>query len=149
MRKTMGAAVLAVLTLGTAVRSDDKAEAMAAEKLVGTYKIVKGERDGGMPPKEKVDDTVVKFTKDRITSYDAGEKEVYVQTFKLDSSKKPCKILMKSIKPKVDIEVVGLIEVDGDTLKLIYALPGGEEPTEFKTKPKQLMFEMKKVKGTK
>ena len=37
----------------------------------------------------------------------------------------------------------GLIEKKGDTVKLIYALPGGETPTEFKTKEKQLMFVLK------
>ena len=36
----------------------------------------------------------------------------------------------------------GLIKKEGDTIVLIYALPGGKEPTEFKTKKgdKQQMF---------
>ena len=36
-----------------------------------------------------------------------------------------------------------MIEKKGDEIRLIYALPGGEEPTEFGTKEKQLMFVMK------
>lgn len=126
---------------------DDKM--MTAEKLVGTYRMTKGEKYGGTPPSEPVADIVVKITTDRITSYDASDKEVYVQTYKLDSSVKPCKIMMKAVKPKVDMEAMGLIKVEGDTLMLIYALPGGEMPTEFKTKEKQLMFVMKKVKDAK
>jgi hypothetical protein len=39
----------------------------------------------------------------------------------------------------------GLIEQEGETVRLIYALPTGEIPTEFKTKEKQLMFVLKKA----
>ena len=37
----------------------------------------------------------------------------------------------------------GLIKKAGDTVHLIYALPTGEIPSEFKTREKQLMFVMK------
>ena len=40
----------------------------------------------------------------------------------------------------------GLIEKEDDTVRIIYALPGGDLPTEFRTKDKQLLFVMKKVK---
>jgi hypothetical protein len=39
----------------------------------------------------------------------------------------------------------GLIQKEGDTVRLVYALPTGETPTGFKTKEKQLMFVMKKT----
>jgi hypothetical protein len=39
----------------------------------------------------------------------------------------------------------GLIQKEGNTVRLVYALPEGEIPTEFKTKEKQLMFVMKKT----
>ena len=44
----------------------------------------------------------------------------------------------------------GLIQQDKDddnVVRLIYALPTGEIPKEFKTKEKQLMFVMKKQKS--
>ena len=44
----------------------------------------------------------------------------------------------------------GLIQQDKDddyVVRLVYALPTGETPTEFKTKEKQLMFVMKKEKS--
>ena len=47
---------------------------------------------------------------------------------------------------KKEVVAMGLMEMEGDTVKLIYALPGGEMPTEFKTKEKQLMFIMKNEK---
>ena len=149
MRKIWATAVLATVTVvtgTTGVRSDDKKTDMTAEKLVGTYQIVKGEEYGGKPPKEDVTKVTVKFTKDRITAFDGNNKELYVQTYKLDPSKKPMGIMMTNVKPSEGMKAKGLIEVEGDTLKLIYALPGGEMPTEFKTKAKQLMFEMTKKK---
>lgn len=127
------------------LRADDEKMMLTPAKLEGTYRIVKGEEYGGNPPKENVKDTTCKFSKDRITSYDAGNNEVYVQTYKLDASSKPTKLMMTSVKPKADLEVKGLIKMEGDMLTLIYALPGGEAPTEFKTGAKQLMFTMKKI----
>jgi hypothetical protein len=38
----------------------------------------------------------------------------------------------------------GLIEKNGDMVKLIYAVPGGTAPDDFTTEDKQLMFVMKK-----
>ena len=38
----------------------------------------------------------------------------------------------------------GLIEKDGDTVKLIYAIRGGAAPDDFTTEENQLMFVMKK-----
>jgi hypothetical protein len=37
----------------------------------------------------------------------------------------------------------GLIERKGDTITLIYALPGGDLPTEFKTQGRQLMLTLR------
>jgi hypothetical protein len=39
----------------------------------------------------------------------------------------------------------GLIQKSGDTVKLIYALPDGKPPTEFKTEEGQQLFVLKKV----
>jgi hypothetical protein len=42
----------------------------------------------------------------------------------------------------------GLIEKRGNTVKLIYALPGGDMPTSFeKTIDKQMMFVLKRDQG--
>jgi hypothetical protein len=53
---------------------------------------------------------------------------------------------MTSLVEKSGGEVArGLIEKKGDSVRLIYSLPTGEIPQEFKTKEKQLMFNMKKT----
>ena len=146
MRKFWAVGILATLAAATGVQSDDKKAELTPAKLAGTYQIVSGEEYGGKKPKEDVTKITVKISKDRITSYDKNNEEVYVQTYKLDTSKTPSVITMKAVKPKLGTEVPGLIEMTGDTVMLIYSLPGGEAPTEFKTKAKQLMFTMTKKK---
>ncbi len=85
---------------------------------------------------------------------DKDHKNVFTTTYTLDTTKTPWKIEMKTIKitksdatevPQ-DMQAKGLIKKDGGTLTIIYALPGGEDPTEFKTKEKQQMFVLKASK---
>ena len=146
MRNLLMALALTGFAGAVQLRAEDEKMTLTPAKLEGTYRIVKGEEYGGKPPKENVKDTTVKITKDRITTYDAGENEVYVSTYKLDASATPCKIMMTAVKPKEGDKANGLIKMDGDMLMLIYALPGADAPTEFKTGDKQLMFTMKKIK---
>ena len=156
---TLGlAALLSLGSLAFATDDDDKPkvknDAHAPESLIGAYTVESGEKFGEKEPKERIEGTTVRFAEDAIVVLDKDKKEVYAQTYKIDSSKMPWTIVMKSkITPYTkgkDEETVakGLIEKDGDTVKLIYALPGGETPTEFKTKEKQLMFVMKNENKT-
>ena len=50
---------------------------------------------------------------------------------------------MLSTVPSKGQHADGLIAVDDDKLKLIYALPDGKMPVEFKTGDQQLMFVLK------
>ena len=145
MRKILMALTLAGLAGATQLRADDDKMMLTPEKLVGTYRITSGKEYGGKAPKENVTDTLVKIEKGKITTYDAGENEVYVTKYKLDTAGKMTKIMMTAIKPKEGVEANGLIKMEGETVTLIYALPGGKDPTEFKTGDKQLMFVMKKA----
>ena len=71
-------------------------------------------------------------------------KEFYSATYKLDTSTKPWSIKMVGITPKAGEKADGIVEMDGDTLKICYALPGGETPKGFTTKDKQNCFVLKK-----
>jgi uncharacterized protein (TIGR03067 family) len=116
------------------------------ESLVGRYVIVSGEKEGVKEPEDRVKGTTVAFTKDSVTVVDKVKKELYSASYKLDSTRHPCDITMTSRVESTAGEIArGLIEKDGETVRLIYALPMGEIPTEFKTKVKQLMFVMKKT----
>lgn len=120
--------------------------------LVGSYKIVEGERDGQKIPDAHLKDMKVNIAANAITTLDKDSKELYVATYQVDATKKPWKITMTAtIAPSAPEEkegkakAEGLIEIDGNQVKLIYALPGGKAPTEFKTDEKQQMFVLKKT----
>ncbi|MGP0070182.1 MAG: TIGR03067 domain-containing protein [Isosphaeraceae bacterium] len=127
--------------------SDAKADKVCTpEALVGRYVIVSGEKDGVKEPEERIKGTVVTFSKEKVVVADKEKKELYSATYKLDSTKNPSDIIMTSNVASSSGEIArGLIRKEGDTVRLIYALPTGEIPTGFKTKQKQLMFVMKKA----
>jgi uncharacterized protein (TIGR03067 family) len=114
-----------------------------AASLAGTYRFVSGEKYGGEEPAENLKQSKVSITAGEIIATDQDNKRSYVATYKLDTTKKPWRISMESIVPTIGAKAEGLVSKDGDTLKLIYALPGGDLPTEFKTKEKQLMWVLK------
>ena len=117
-------------------------EKKEAVKLDGTYTIVSGEEDGKAIPAERLKGAVVRITDGKIVGTDKDRKELFAATYKVDTTKKPWKIDMKSMEPK-EASTTGLVKKEGDTLTIIYALPGGDAPTEFKTKAKQQMFVLK------
>lgn len=121
-----------------------------ADALVGTYTITSAEHNGQAVPADKLKGVTVKIAKNAITTYDANKKETYAATFTLDKGKSPWRIAMtatitpvgdKGVGEKAD----GLIEKSGDTVKLIYTLPGGKAPTEFKAGEKQQLFVLTKT----
>ncbi len=137
--------------LNVPARSDDGQKPTISGEpsdLIGGYTIISGEKFGYKEPNERIEGTTVRIADDAIIVLDKDKKEVYAQTYKIDTSTKPWKITLKSkITPKnqgtEDAEAKGLIKKEGDIVTIIYALPGGATPTEFKTKEKQLMFVMK------
>ena len=156
---TLGLAT--ILTLGASAFADDKKKpnpSGAPEDLIGGYTVVAGEKYGEKEPAERIEGVTVIIAKDGIIVRDKEKKEVYAQTYKLDTSSTPWKITMttkitpydqeKGGEKKDESEHVsqGLIEKDGDTVKIIYALPGTPAPKEFKTTSKQLMFVLKNEK---
>ncbi len=116
--------------------------------LLGRYTIIAGEKFGEKEPAERIEGTTVRIADDAIVVLDKEKKEVYAQTYKIDTTSKPWKITLKSkITPRnqsaEEVEAKGLIKQEGDLVTIIYALPGGETPTRFKTGEKQLMFVLK------
>ncbi len=121
------------------------------ESLVGCYTITSGEKEGEKEPEERIKGTTVTFTKETVIVADKDKKEIYSAKYELDTKTTPCQITMTSeVKGSAGEIARGLIQQDKDddsVVRLIYALPTGEVPKEFKTKEKQLMFVMKKAKS--
>jgi len=131
------------------------AVALADEKkpdtssLLGTYTIVSGKRDGKDLPKSDFEKSVVVIEKDTIFGHDKDKKEFFGATYTLDTGGKPWKVSMVSRSPKKGEKAEGVIEADGDTVRLAYALPGGKAPTGFDAGEKQQSFVLMRLKGKK
>lgn len=146
------AAAVAAMTVTTnPATSDDKKtdDKKGAVSLEGGYTLVSGEENGKPAPEERIKGSIVRFTGDKIVATDKDKKEFFAAEYKLDTSKTPWVITMTSKQPK-EATTTGLIKKEGDTITIIYALPGGETPKEFKTKDKQNLFVLKNMnKGEK
>ena len=145
MRKLVGmSALLAVVVWVSAPAGAEDGKKAAGgnkadAKLEGSYTVVSGEENGKAVPADRVKGSAVVFTADTITGTDKDKKEFFAAKYTLDTGKSPWTIRMHSTAPK-EADAVGLIKKEGDTVTLIYALPGAPAPTEFKTKDRQNMF---------
>lgn len=134
-----------VLTLVTVAWADDKT---AATKIDGTYAVASGERDGKPMAEADVQKCVVKITTDKITGTDKDGKEFLNASYTVDETKKaetgkPCHIVMKTADGK---SYHGMAEKTADGIRVVYQLDGGEAPSEFKTKEKQVLLVLKATK---
>jgi uncharacterized protein (TIGR03067 family) len=136
-------AVSVSLSVMGAGRTDDEKKL----KLDGEYTIVSGEKDGKPIPDEQLKGSIVRIAGDKIIGTDKDRKELFASTFTINADTTPMQIKMKTTTPK-EMEAVGLIKKDDVALTIIYALPGGAEPKEFKTKDLQQLFVLKPAKPT-
>lgn len=118
-----------------------------ASPLEGDYTIESGEKDGKAIPADHFKGSIVQITASAITGTDKDRKEFFACTYTLDGKTEPWTIRMKSTSPKTGEEAMGLVKRSGDTVTLIYALPGGDMPSNFKTKEKQHMFVLKNARA--
>ena len=142
----LGAVSLAVSTIVPAFAADQPQSSRATPSLLGSYTMIAGEKDGIPIPTERIQGSTATITNNTITTFDKDQQENYAVTYTLDTTTTPWRITMTSTRAPVTGEVAhGLIEQQGDTVKLIYAARGGEVPTDFTSEEKQLMFTLKKV----
>ncbi len=145
---TFALAVAVTVSAEAARLPDDKvkkaAEKKATASLEGGYTLVSGEKDGKAIPEDRIKGSLVKITGDTIVGTDKDKKELFVSKYTLDTTKTPWAITMTSKDPK-ESTAKGLVKKDGDTVTIVYALPGGDTPTEFKTKEKQQLFVLKNL----
>ncbi len=142
--------LLACLCAGlawSAAAADSKNDA-DSNTLVGHYEIVSGEKSGHSIPADRLHKATVRIAKNVITTYDRDKKEVYAASYTLDTSRKPWRIAMTTILTPVDgkgQKAAGLVQVDGENVDLIYALPGGKAPEAFRSGDQQQMFKLKRI----
>lgn len=127
MKIRLLALLAAGLTLGADKASD---EALKAEwaKLNGTWQLVSAEADGKKAPEEFVKKVRVIIKDGKHTVHVGDEVAAKEIPFAVDPTKKP--------KASTDTlpdgkKILGIYEIDGDTLKSCVAPVGKERPKEF------------------
>lgn len=147
MKTTHVLGLAALLGLGLAALADDRPadDKKKGGPLVGTYVITGGEKHGKEIPPDRLADNLVNITAQSFVVFDKDKNETYAATYRLDATKKPWRITLTStLGPAKGVKAEGLVEVKADRVKLIYALPEGKVPTEFRTQDRQVLFLLKK-----
>ena len=129
MRPLLACMVVGLLLGADAPKDDGKKD---KDKLQGTWKAVTVEAHG--KSLDEAEEHRLIFSGDEF-SVKKGEETMIKGKFKIDASKKPKEIDMEFLEAKRDNlkgkTVLGIYELEGDTLKWCWNKPGGERPKEF------------------
>ena len=125
---------LAILFTATLVAADDKADAKKeADKLKGTWKFTSLEMDGKSVIPPGGESPTITFEGEKFT-VKAGTTVVQAGTQKLVGGKKPNTVDATVTEGEgKGTTMLGIYEVDGDTLKACFDPTGKKRPTEFKS----------------
>jgi uncharacterized protein (TIGR03067 family) len=149
--------LIAALTLAASgllgqAQADEPKKTADLHGLAGDYQITTGERDGKPIAADRLKDITIRIAANAITTFDKDNNEVYAATYQLDPSQTPWRITMTATITPMNAgkgeTAQGLVQVAGDEVKLIYALPGGAAPKEFEAGEKQQMFILKRIGKT-
>jgi len=126
--------LLLVVAVGLLIAADKPKDDTAKkdlEALQGDWTLVSGERNGEKFPEELLKSLKRTIKGDKATITRDGE-TIATGTMTLDTSKK-----LKTIDVKLegmDQTIKGIYELEGETFKMCYAMPGGDRPKEFASK---------------
>src|SRR5262245_51878833 len=135
-----------LLLAGFPACTDRSSDQPPISDLKGEYRIVSGERNGTPIDQQEFHNATIHIGEHTITTYDKDRNETLVATYTLATQQVPWQITMSSIKAAEPRTVTkGLIETSPNGVKLIYALPRGRPPKDFKAGEHQQMFVMTKV----
>jgi uncharacterized protein (TIGR03067 family) len=137
-----GLAVLAIVSLFAGVRSqaadgDAKEEAVAKElqAFKGTWRLSSREVDGKKFSEEEIKDVIGTYDRSGKFSVRRGDKVIVEATAQLDPTKKPKTIDVSfTAGERKGKTVLGIYEIEGDTIRVCNARPGDERPEEFSAK---------------
>jgi uncharacterized protein (TIGR03067 family) len=121
---------------GSGTVADDKAELeKEAKKFQGTWTFESSVTGGEELPADDLKMFVVTFDGDKHT-VKKGDEVIQVGTQVLDLSKSPKTIDVTMLEgPHKGTVMLGIYEIDGDTLKVCFDPEGKTRPTEFKSPP--------------
>ena len=125
----LGAGVLAAGGEDDAIKKDRKL-------MAGTWRVISYEKDGKKTPAEQLEKTRSIFSADGKAMVQREGKTIIKGNFKIDPTKKPkqseATYTEGELKGKT---VLGIYEVDGDSMRICFSISGKDRPTEFSSKP--------------
>src|SRR5262245_49523879 len=126
---------------GTDARADDKADLeKEVKKFQGIWTIESSVTAGIEIPADQLKGFVVIFEGDKHT-LKYGDQVFQVGTQKIDPSKSPKTIDVTMTEgPEKGSVMLGIYQIDGDTLKVCFDSKGKTRPTEFKSAPGSEIF---------
>jgi uncharacterized protein (TIGR03067 family) len=99
------------------------------------------ERNGIALEQAEFKGATLRFTDGKLVGANKDGTEFITADYTIDSNKKPCAIVLKLTSGSNNgKELQGLIERKDNTVRLVFANPGGERPAEFKTRENQVMY---------
>jgi len=131
IRNALLALAIFVWTDGSA--STEDANKKDLEKMQGDWAQVSFVVDGDKHPDDEAQALFRSMKDDKYTIYQF-KKVIGKGTFKLDASKKPKTIDAATTVGGRELTLLGIYELDQDTLKLCFAPPGKPRPTDFTSK---------------
>jgi uncharacterized protein (TIGR03067 family) len=123
-----------VISGSSGTRADDKADvAKEFKKFHGVWTFASVEAGGKKAPADQFKGVTVTFAGDKYT-VQKGNEVIQVGTQKLDPSKSPKAIDVKVTEGlQKGAVMLGIYEIDGNTLKVCFDEEGKKRPTEFKS----------------
>jgi uncharacterized protein (TIGR03067 family) len=141
--------VIVLLALAAVARPQDDAAKKDLKQMEGTWAVVLEEMDGKKATEENKKADVKLTVKDGKYTVHFGEKQVATGEIKLDAGKTPRQIDAVAADGEFKGKAMpGIYEVKGDTMRVCFAQPGQERPTEFRTKEGsgQMLLSYKRIK---
>jgi len=129
--------------------ADDAASKKVLQEIEGVYTLASAERAGSAPPGNFIEDVQKVTIKDGklIVNFKVDDKlEEKSAAITIDATQKPIQINMV---PDKDKTVPGILQLDGDTLKICWNdTPSGKRPAGFTTskEDKNFMLVLKREK---
>jgi uncharacterized protein (TIGR03067 family) len=113
-------------------------------EVEGHHAIVAIERDGKPFDETQYRGATFKFAAGKVVGTNPDGSKFMAADFLLNPIRRPCTIAIKlSEGPSAGLELRGMIDRKGDTIRLILANAGADRPTDFRTRLNQTMFTMK------
>lgn len=103
--------------------------------MAGTWRVLSIERDGKRTTAEQLEKTRSIFSADGTAMVQREGKTIIQGKIKIDPTKKPKQSEATYTQGELAGKtVLGIYEADGDSMRICYALPGKDRPTEFSSK---------------